>query len=315
MKPRHPLLHGIARAALWLFPLAILALLARAARAIDWREVLATLAGYDAATLVAAMLLTAASYLVYSGYDLAARRYAHHALSTPRVMAIATIAYAFALNIGALVGGTGMRIRMYSHAGLGLAAIGRIVAFAISTNWLGYLLLAGALFASGRVVPPPRFAAGAAGLQVAGFVMLGAALLYLLACHRLHGRMFHLRSHHYRLPPVPLALVQFALATLNWSLMAAIVWVLMPAAADFPTVLGACLLAAVATALAHVPAGLGVLEAVFIAAFGSRIAPPQVLAALLAFRAIYFLVPLLLAAAGYLAIESRGKPAPARVPP
>jgi len=307
MKPRHPVLRRLWRITLWVFPLAVLALLAKAARTIDWPQVMATIAGYDVATLVAAVLMTSASYLVYSGYDLAARRYAHHKLSRQRVMLIAATAYAFALNIGALIGGTGLRFRMYSHAGLGVAAISRVIVFSTSTNWLGYLLLAGALFASGSVVPPPRFASGSSGLQIAGVVMLGAALLYLFACHRLHGRLFHVRGHHFRLPSVPLALVQFALATVNWSLMAGIIFVLLPAPADYPTVLGACLLAAVATALAHVPAGLGVLEAVFVAAFAQRIAPTQVLAALLAYRAVYFLAPLLLAVIAYLLLESRGK--------
>lgn len=312
MKPRHPLLRRLWRIALWVFPIIVLALLARAARAIDWTQVVATIAGYDLGTLVVAVALTAASYLVYCGYDLAARRYAHHHLSTRRVITIAGIAYALALNIGALVGGAGFRFRMYSRAGLGVAAISRVVVFSTSTNWLGYLLLAGVLFASGSAVPPPRFASASTWLQAAGFVMLALALLYLFACHRLHGRVFHLRGHHFRLPSVPLALTQFTLAAINWSLMAGIIFVLLPASVEYPVVLGACLFAAVATALAHVPAGLGVLEAVFVAAFAHRVPAPQVVAALLAYRAVYYLMPLLLALVTYLLLEARGKGAAAQ---
>lgn len=306
MKPRHPLLRRLWQVALWLFPLAVLVLLTRAARAIDWAQVGASMAGYSAGTLAMAALLTTASYLVYCGYDLAARRYAHHTLPTGKVMLITSIAYAFALNIGALIGGTGFRFRMYSHAGLGLPTISRIVVFSASTNWLGYLLLAGVLFASGTVVAPPRFAAAATMLPWLGAAMLVAALLYVFACHRLHGRIFHVRGHHFRLPSVPLALLQFGLAMLNWSLMAAIIFVLLPAQADYPTVLGACLFAAVATALVHVPGGLGVLEAVFVATFAHRIGPTQILAALLAYRAIYYLAPLVLAVVAYLLLETRG---------
>lgn len=307
MKPRHPLLHWLWRIAWWLFPVAVLALLVRAARAIDWHHVAGAMAGYSLGTLTLAALLTVASYLVYSGYDLAARRYAHHTLPVPRVMLITAIAYAFGLNIGALIGATGSRFRMYSHAGLGLATISRIVVFSTSTNWLGYLLLAGVLFASGTVVPPPRFASAAHGLQWLGALMVVAAALYLFACHRLHGRMFHVRGHHLRLPSVPQALLQFVLAMVNWSLMAAIIFVLMPAPADYPTVLGACLFAAIASAMVHVPGGIGVLEAVFVATFSQRIAEVPILAALLAYRAIYYLAPLALAIAAYLLLEARGK--------
>lgn len=307
MKPRHPLLHRCWRTALWVFPIVVLLLLARAARRVDWMQVGAALSDYDAGTLAVAALLTLASYLVYSGYDIAARRYAHHDLPLRQVMPIAVIAYAFALNIGALIGGTGLRLRMYTHAGLPVAAVARIVAFSAGTNWLGYLLLGGLLFASGVVVPPPRLAIAAGGLQALGAAMLAVVVLYLWACWRLHGRMFHLRGHHFRLPSVPLAFVQFALAATNWALMAATVFVLLPDGVDYATTLGALLLAAVVTALAHVPAGVGVMEAAFVAAFAGRIGTTPVLAALLAYRAVYYVAPLLLALLGYGLREVRGR--------
>ena len=55
------------------------------------------------------------------------------------------------------------------------------------------------------------------------------------------------------------------------------------------------LVAAVAGVIAHVPAGLGVLEAVFIALLSHRVPQAELLAALLAYRALYYLVPLALA--------------------
>ncbi|GAB3099144.1 lysylphosphatidylglycerol synthase transmembrane domain-containing protein [Lysobacter terrae] len=306
MKPHHPLARRLGRIVWWLFPLAILALLARAARAIDWRHVFGAMAAYDIAMLLIAAALTVASYLVYAGYELAARSYAHHALSTRRVVLIADVAYALGLNIGALIGGTGSRFRLYSRAGVGIPAIARIVFFTASANWLGYLLLAGVVFASGRIVLPLRYASTVHVLPWLGVAMLAAAALYVLACHWLHGRMFHLRGHHFRLPSVKMALVQYALAVTNWSLMAAIVFVLLPAPADYPTVLGALLFSAVASALVHVPGGVGVLEAIFVAAFAGRIPAASVLAALLVYRAVYYLLPLVLAICGYLLLESRG---------
>ena len=305
MKTRHPLLHRLWRVAFWLFPVAVLALLARAARSVDWVQVGQAIASYSAATLAIAALLTVASYVVYCGYDLAARRYAGHDLPTGRVMLITAIAYALALNIGALIGGTGFRFRMYSRAGLGMVTISRIVAFSASTNWLGYLLLAGALFASGTVEVPARFAKAGGWLPWLGAAMVAASMVYVFACHRLHGRIFHVRGHHFRLPSVPLALVQFALAMVNWSLLAAIIFVLLPAQADYPTVLGASLFTAVAASLLHVPGGLGVLEAVFVATFAQRIDATQVLAALLGYRALYYLAPLVLAFIAYLLLETR----------
>ena len=67
--------------------------------------------------------------------------------------------------------------------------------------------------------------------------------------------------------------------------------------------------------MAHIPAGIGVLEAVFVAMLGHAVPPTQVIAALLAYRALYYLGPLLVAIALYLGIEFRGRAAIAQRSP
>jgi hypothetical protein len=73
---------------------------------------------------------------------------------------------------------------------------------------------------------------------------------------------------------------------------------------DYASVLSVFLVAAVAGVLTHVPAGLGVLEAVFMALLSQRIAAAELLAALLAYRALYYLVPLAVAVPILLLIEA-----------
>jgi uncharacterized membrane protein YbhN (UPF0104 family) len=55
----------------------------------------------------------------------------------------------------------------------------------------------------------------------------------------------------------------------------------------------------------HIPAGLGVTEAVFIALLSHRVPEHQLLGALLAYRAIFYLTPLLAGALLYLKVEMR----------
>ena len=302
--PRRTWLRRAMRALFLVFITAVAVLLLRAARAVDWTQVGHALAGYDAVTLAMALLLTAASYGVYATYDLAARRYAGHALPARTVLVIAGTAYAFALNIGAAVGGAGFRLRMYARAGLGVGKISRIIGFAVATNWIGYTVLAGALFASGVLEPPPAWRISGTSLRLLGVGLLAVALTYLLACRWSHGRVFHLRGHHFRLPSPALALVQIAVSVANWSLMGTLVWLLLPQV-PWPPVLGALLLASVATALVHIPAGIGVLEAVVVAVLGGLRPEPQLLAGLLAYRACYYLLPLAVAALVFAASEWR----------
>jgi glycosyltransferase 2 family protein len=93
--------------------------------------------------------------------------------------------------------------------------------------------------------------------------------------------------------------LQAAMGGANWLLMGAVVWALLDARVDYASVLGAMLLAAIAGVVTHVPANLGVLEAVVVATLGTRLPAHDLLAALLAYRATYYLLPLALALPAY----------------
>jgi uncharacterized membrane protein YbhN (UPF0104 family) len=54
----------------------------------------------------------------------------------------------------------------------------------------------------------------------------------------------------------------------------------------------------------RVPGNLGVLEAVFLGLLGGRAGVAEILAALLAYRAVFYLAPLLLALAVYAWLEA-----------
>ena len=282
-------------------------LIADHVRDVAWNEVRAAVAAYPLLTLASAAALAAASHLAYACYDLLARRYVGHELPAPLVLGTAFISYAFNLNLGALVGGFGFRIRLYSKLGLDAASIGRVIAFSLVANWSGWLLLAGASFAGRQVQLPASLPIGVTALQLLGFVMIAVPLAYVAACSLSRRREWHWRSHQFVLPSGPLALAQLALSSFNWALIGAIVWTLLPAGSSYGSVLVTLLSAAIVGAAAHVPGGLGVLEAVFVAALGQRVAASQLIAALLAYRALYYFAPLVVAAAMHLLIEAKAR--------
>src|SRR5690606_19262739 len=178
------------------FAMVVAVLLVRYARGIDWPAVAAALMGLDTATLVRVAALAVWSFLTCGRYDLAARRYTGHSLSTRRVLGIGMTAYAFALCVGAAIGSAGFRLRMYARSGLGIGTISRIIGFSVAGNWLGYGTLAGALFASGAVSPPEQWSFGSGWLRATGVVMLALVVAYLAACATWHGRVVHVRGHH-----------------------------------------------------------------------------------------------------------------------
>lgn len=294
-RARLPVLRQVLVAA---FVLIAAGLLWRYARGIHWREVGAAIAGYPPSRLALAALASLAAYACYGGFDLLARAYTGHRLSRRRVLAIAFISYAFLLNLGGMVGGFGLRYRLYSQSGLGVATISRIAVFAVASNWSGVLLLGGLAFALERVPLPPAWGVASQALRIAGIVMLAALAAYLALCAS-SRRRWSLRGHEIELPSLPIAALQVAVASSGWLAIAAILTLLMPAPAPYLTVAGVLLLSVLANLVIRVPANLGVLEAVFIAILGPPLGAPQVLAAVLTYRALFHLGPLLLALAAY----------------
>ena len=88
--------------------------------------------------------------------------------------------------------------------------------------------------------------------------------------------------------------------------MASLMWLLLPEDVAYPTVLGILLISSIAGAIAHIPAGLGVLETIFLALL-QEVPKGGVIAALIAYRALYYLLPLSIALVTYLIMEKRAK--------
>ncbi|OSN07991.1 hypothetical protein AU510_05210 [Lonsdalea britannica] len=73
-------------------------------------------------------------------------------------------------------------------------------------------------------------------------------------------------------------------------------------------VFGVLLIASIACLVANVPAGIGVLEAIFMALLAGRpFTHGEIIAALLAYRALYYIAPLIVALGPYLWLEGRAK--------
>ena len=299
----------IKRVLTYAFFAAVLALLVSHARQVDWSEVANTLRRYPLPTLALAAGLGAVSHLLYSCFDLFGRRYTGHGLRRAQVMTVGFVSYAVNLNLGALVGGVAFRYRLYSRLGLDNGTITRVLGMSVLTNWLGYLMLAGAVFASRAIEVPPQWKIGSGGLQLVGLALLAVVAAYLVACVRSRRRSFSVRGHEIELPPWRMAVVQLALSCANWLVIAGVVYVLLQQKVDYPVVVAVLMVSAVAGVLTHIPAGLGVMEAVFISLLGGQVPQGQLLAALLAYRAVYYLAPLAVAGLLYLTLEAGAKKA------
>ena len=267
------------------------------ARTVDWPAVLQALRDLPATALVMAGGLALLSHFTYGTFDWVGRYCSGHQLTRPTTLGIAMTSYPFTLNLGSLVGGVGVRYRLYARRGIDPGTIGQVVGTSIVTNWVGYLLLAGVL---AWLWQPPAVAGWAVEAwqwRLGGTVLGFLPLAYVGLCALRSGRALSLRGHEFPLPHWHVALWQVGVSAANWMLMGAALWTVLQGQVSYPAALATVLLGAVAGLVLRVPAGLGVLEAVGVALLATKaLGQEEVLAALLAYRALYYFGPLVLAA-------------------
>ncbi len=278
-------------------------LLVRYSGEVEWGAVLKTVRANTLVTLMLAAALVVVSHLLFASFDLIGRNTTGHGLSVPRVFLVAWVSYVFNLNLGALVGGAGFRFRLYSQQGLTNGVIAQVYGLSVLTNWLGYTLLLGCVLLLTPIALPGDWRLGHQAQVALGVALPLVALAYLAACAWRPGRRWDWRRFHFTMPSGRTALVQLLLSSLNWLMLAAVITTLFGQKVAYTDILGVLLLAAAAGAVTHVPAGLGVLEAVFVAMLGSVMPRNDILAALLTYRAMYYLAPLVLALVVFAVME------------
>jgi len=264
------------------------------------------IAALPTGTFAAALGLTLAGYLTLTGYDTLAFRYARHPLPYRRIALASFIAYVFSHNVGlSFFGGSAVRYRVLTGFGVPTEVIARVVVFVLATFWLGFLLIAGAIYS----ISAPSL--NLPWIPFASSRLLGIALLtllggYLFAVIVRRGPI-RMRGFEVELPTLWMTLGQLAISALDWALAASVLYVVLPASVDlpFPVFLGSYLAALVVGLASHVPAGLGVFEAALVVLLRPYLPGDQVLASVLVYRTVYYLLPMVIAVALFCVQEIR----------
>lgn len=276
-------------------------------REISFAEIAETLWQLPYWRLVLALACTVVSHLLLTFYDVFSLRVIGARVPWLTAARAAFTSYTLTHNLGfaALTGGSA-RLRIYGAAGLGAASVARIVVIAGLAFWGGVIGVAVlCLLSAKRPVP---FAGTLLSTNAAHMYGL-AALVCVAAVVATVGLYPPIRSRVAAVIPLPsassLALL-LTVAALDLGVAAVALAVLIPGlpVSDWPQLYLAYALAIIAGLVTHVPGGLGVFEAVFVAEFPES--GSGTIAALVAYRAIYYILPLAVSLALNAAIEARG---------
>jgi glycosyltransferase 2 family protein len=243
----------------------------------------------------------ALSYLLLTGFDYLGLRYAKRPLSYPRAALASFVSLSIGHNIGVAALSSGaVRYRFYSRWGLNAEEVAKVIAFSGTTVGLGLATLGGLV-----LLFVPTDAADFAGLSSRTVVLFACLCLLVPVAYCLGAAFFrrHLTvwTWSFALPSLRLACAQILIGTANFACVAACLHQLMLGLTElsFPRVAAVYVIANVSGLISHVPGGLGVLETTahyLLQGTGS-------LPALIAFRVVYFLLPLTVGVAMFAASE------------
>ena len=267
-------------------------------RTYHFRDILRAFNAIPGTHLGAAAGLAILSYAVMTGYDVLAMRYIRYPLSYSKIGLASFIGYAFSNNIGmSMIAGASVRYRLYSAWGLSTLQITQVVAFCTLTLWLGFFTLGGAVFLIEPLMIPASIHLPLTSLRAIGMIMLAVVLAYGIAttAKRTAIRIY---QWEFQLPSARLFSLQVIIAALDWMLASLVLFVLLASgtAVSFPEFLAVYLLAQLAGLVSQVPGGLGVFETVIVLMLSARLPANQIVGALLGYRALYYWLPLVIAA-------------------
>lgn len=270
----------------------------RLLRDADFAKVVATLKAQSFQKIATAGIFVIAGYVTLTFYDYFALRAIDRHKVPYTIAALASFtSFTIGHSLGAAVFTGGLiRFRIYSAWGLTVIDIAKIAFITSMTFWLGNAFLLG-----GATAYMPEAAAAVDHLPLWINRIFGLSALLAIACYLLWlapgPRVIGRSGWRIVLPNLRFTLVQIGIGALDLTLISLAMYTVLPAnpPVGFVTMMVTFLTATLLGTVSHAPGGLGVIEVTMLVGL-PQFQREELLAALLTFRALYFVLPLLLAA-------------------
>ena len=264
--------------------------------------------------LTGAFAATVVGFIFLLGYEWSASRFAGVKLPTPALLTGGFSAFAIGNAVGlSMLSGGSVRYRLYARLGLGAGDVALMTLFASLSLGCALPVLAAVaalsdLADASLALHLPQWLVAVLALGIIAFCLL---LVVGIERRRLpeqpspDSHLVRVGRRTLRLPGLRLSLLQLLITALDVAAAATVLYLLLPEAPPFGAFLLVYLIALAAGVLSHVPGGVGVFEAVLLAAFAGQLGAAPLAAALLLYRLIYVVLPLIVACLLLLFLEAR----------
>jgi glycosyltransferase 2 family protein len=273
--------------------------LVRTLKGVDAGVILTALTDIPPGHIALAALCVVCAFCTLTFYDFFALRTIGKRLVPYRIAAMSSFtSYSIGHNIGATVfTGGAIRFRIYSDYGLNAIDVAKICFLSGLTFWLGNLVVLGIGMAyhpdaaSAMDLLPP-----AMNRLIALGCLAGIAAYFVWLVMGKNRRELGQNGWKVVLPSARLTLVQVLIGVVDLGFCATAMYLLMPMEPqiDFMSLAVVFILATLLGFASHAPGSLGVFDAAMLVAL-PQFGREQLLATLLVFRVLYFVIPFTLA--------------------
>ncbi|WP_373478536.1 hypothetical protein [Geminocystis sp.] len=246
---------------------------------------------------ITALLITILGYGLMTGYDLLGFIHIRQKLASFKIAFTAFISYAVGNTVGfTAFSGTAIRYHYYGLWGISKIKIAELIVFTHVTFWLGLFSVSGIVCLLDPLTLPAVIKLPFKSIHPLGFIFLGFVILYFIASVTIkHSLKFG--DDEITFPKPIISLGSILVTAFDWGLAASVLYLLLPIHThlSFIGFFGVYIVALTAGFISNVPGGLGVFETVMLYLRPDAIAAPEMLGGLIAYRLVYFFVPLIVA--------------------
>lgn len=243
-----------------------------------------------------ACLACLAGYIALSFYDYLALRYVEKNVSWWKWMLAGILGFAISNNAGhAVVSGGAIRYRLYTRWRIPAGDIVKMLVFSGFTYFLGCT----AIVVLGYFLVPHAWFEQSVGAKIGVhglFVFCCAALgAYFSITAFFRNKTIRIGEIRFKIPKTETAFFQTLLGMLDSMLAGLVLYFCLIPFIDIPfgTYIGLFVIAQTAGVFSQVPGGIGVFESIFLLALPDDVSKASIFGALLAYRIIYYVLPLI----------------------
>jgi phosphatidylglycerol lysyltransferase len=266
-------------------------------RNLNYIDVINALKAISVDRIAVALFMAMLYYLILGGYDIVAFKFidVKNPIKPKDILFTCFISNVLANNTGySMLFGGSIRYRLYSLYNVSMIDVTKVLLFSSATIWLGLLAVGGFIFTLAPVSLEGVFNLNLS-TRIIGLISLVVLVLYVLLS-TLNSKPRKIFKWMVSFPNIKIVTAQVLLATSDWIIASLTLFVLMPEGyVPYFILLKVFLVSQFLVIISQVPGGMGVLETSITLLMPNSASNSGIISALLAYRAIFYFFPLLIA--------------------